>query len=451
MYDYRDKLKGKYGRRSVYDILNISETDYDANGNQIIREYEAAGIDKVKIDEITLTNYGQYNFIWEKTYVKQPTRSGSGNIGNLNAYSTFLTPHLILDFSIMSIDDYRAIMRLHYERNEYVVQCYDTIYNRPIKVKMYFATEEMAKLFAIQRVREISATEWEDWVELVGVQEYKVELIGTNNELDTVTIEYVYNAPTDVNGLPIYPTGIPIPNEYEDDVYAGEEATIGGNSTFSDNAPSVDYRLKGWNTAPDGSGTAYDIGRIIILVSDITLYAQWEKTLTRKLSFNYGLSQPYQIGTNLNTGEPLYKYDTTVQQGVPIGLLPEIDAEPTVLNNLTNTQVPAYENGGWYKIPVKDPQFKISDNDPFWMNRDTIAYCLYDAKKFKVSYVTNTPANAPLILYIPDQIIEYGGIVYLPELYAQSYTFQGWYSDPAFVNKFTGKMPPYDITLYAKW
>ncbi|MCD7988417.1 MAG: InlB B-repeat-containing protein [Klebsiella quasipneumoniae] len=31
----------------------------------------------------------------------------------------------------------------------------------------------------------------------------------------------------------------------------------------------------GWNTAPDGSGTSYQPGDVIILTEDITLYAQW--------------------------------------------------------------------------------------------------------------------------------------------------------------------------------
>ena len=105
---YLDKYKG-VDRPSVYDILQkVGTTEY-RNGTK--KEYEAVDISKVKIDEITLTNYKAYSFIWEKTFVKSPERSSDGSLGNLNSYATFLTPHLILDFSVMSIEDYRAKQR----------------------------------------------------------------------------------------------------------------------------------------------------------------------------------------------------------------------------------------------------------------------------------------------------------------------------------------------------
>jgi len=37
------------------------------------------------------------------------------------------------------------------------------------------------------------------------------------------------------------------------------------------------YTFIGWNTSPDGSGTAYTDGQSITLTQDITLYAQWEQ------------------------------------------------------------------------------------------------------------------------------------------------------------------------------
>lgn len=36
------------------------------------------------------------------------------------------------------------------------------------------------------------------------------------------------------------------------------------------------YAFTGWNTAPDGTGTTYASGDIVEIVSDLTLYAQWE-------------------------------------------------------------------------------------------------------------------------------------------------------------------------------
>jgi hypothetical protein len=92
--------------RSIYEILGLTPTDRK-------KEYEAENIHKVIIDGNEYTNYGQYRFIWEKTYPVSPERTIGGVIGGLNTLSTFLVGHLYMDFSIMSIDDYRKIMQQH--------------------------------------------------------------------------------------------------------------------------------------------------------------------------------------------------------------------------------------------------------------------------------------------------------------------------------------------------
>lgn len=454
---YLDKYKGQGTERSIYDILRLLGSDEyhnkitDEYGN-VKRVYEAVGIDYVLIDGNKFTNYGVYNFIWEKTYVTSPQRSSAGNTGNLNSQATFLTPHLILDFSVMSIDDYRAIMKMHYARNEFVVECYDPIYDRKIKVKMYFATEEMAKLYTISQNRFLPDGQWEDWVDLVGVTEYKVELIGTNNELDLVSVFYKYNAPVGSDGLPIYPSGAPIPDQAEEDTYIGEEIIVGGNSTFPTMPPSNDYVFKHWTTTPEDIKPYYTNGNVLTVNEGVTLYAQWQKPEARKLSYNYGLSQPEQIGTNSNTGEPIYRYDDPVNEGEPIPTLPTFDAQPTVEDKNTGEKIPAYENGGWYKHPVKDENLRVESGDLYWLDRDTIIYLLYDKKKFTVTYVVNDPEpTVEPYIYIASQLTEYGGTVYAPNLYKPNHTFRGWYIDSELTTVFSGTMPPKNLTLYAKW
>lgn len=441
--NYLDNLKtyDRLGRRSIYETLSLNP-NIPQDWEIISREYEAVDIDKVYIDENCFTNYGQYQFIWEKTFVKEPKRGGRGNLGNLNSYTTFLTPHLIIDFSVMPIDDYRAIMKLHYERNEYTVKCYDIIYNRPIKVKMYFATEQMAKLYTINKTRLKGNGEWEDFIMLAGVKEYSVELIGTNNELDLISVFYNYNAPLDESGLPIYPNGSPIPNEAEEDVYMGEEIVVGANSTFPDMPPSSKYRFKHW---VDKDGTIYSNGKVLTVNAEMTLYAVWESSNTYNLSFNYGLSKPM---TEINSAtsvitEVINREITNIND---IGVLPTFDVSPYVEDSNTKVKYYPYENGGWYKHPIKDESLRVVSNQPYWQTRDTIIYCLYDKKKFSVNYITNDTNTA-----IPQQSVEYGGTVYLPNLYRSGYTFQGWYINSAFTKQFSGAMPPYNITLYAKW
>ena len=71
--------------RTIEDILRMSLSERRA-------EYEAVNIDKLIIDGNEFANYGEYSFIWEKTFVKSPVRAtGNGEINNLNSYATYLT------------------------------------------------------------------------------------------------------------------------------------------------------------------------------------------------------------------------------------------------------------------------------------------------------------------------------------------------------------------------
>jgi uncharacterized repeat protein (TIGR02543 family) len=437
---YIDKYKGT-DRPSVYDILQkVGTTEYK---NGTVKEYQAVGIESVTISGNKFTNYGQYSFIWEKTFVKSPERSSGGNLGNLNSYATFLTPHLILDFSIMSIDDYRKIMLLHYEANEFTVECYDPIYNRKIKVKMYFATEEMAKLFTIAQNRLLPNGQWEDWVDLVGVTEYKVELIGTNNSLDLVSVKYEYNAPKDENKLPIYPNGVPVTPQYEEDIYLGEEIVVGSNSTFPTTPPSNAYQFSHWTMLGENGeilGTRTN-GLVMTVNSPITFRAEWKPTNTHNLSFNYGLSEAdYKVENGIR--EEIS--NISVQKGQSIGVLPKLTEKPAVTYN-GKLEYP-YENGGWYKHPVKQSDMKVNDGDLYWLDRDTIIYALYDKKPLYVAYHTNVSD-----INIATHFLTYGDEVYTPTLYHPDYTFRGWYLDSAFKKSFSGTMPPYSINLYARW
>lgn len=438
---YIDKYKSNVvGRLSVYDILQkVGTTEYK---DGIKRQYEAVDIDFVLIDNNKFTNYGVYQFIWEKTFVKSPQRSSNGSIGNLNSYATFLTPHLILDFSVMSIDDYRKIMLLHYGANEFTVECYDPIYNRKIKVKMYFGTEEMAKLYTISQNRLLPDGQWEEWVDLVGVTDYKVELIGTNNDLDLVSVRYVYSQ-NDENGNPIFnaPDGSPMPDQYEEDIYLGEEIVVGSNSTFPNTPPSNNYQFSHW-TMLDENGEFLGErtnGLVMTVNAPIIFRAKWKPTSTRTLSFNYGLSdEDYTVTDGII--EPIYNRE--VQFGESIDILPKLTVEPTVVYN--GEKIPVYENGAWYRTPSKNT--KVEVGQPYWIDRDTIIYALYDKKKFLVTYDTNAPD-----ISIPEQNVAYDEIVYTPTLYREGYTFKGWYTDSEWKNAFSGNMPPKNLNLYARW
>lgn len=181
--------------------------------------YKANGIDKVIIDGNEFSDYAAFSFVWEKSYVKSPERSANGSIGNLDSYPTFITPHLKIDFSLMSIDSYRKLMSLVYMKNEFKVTCYDVVNNRMTTNSMYFSTEEMPKLWNIAKIAS-SENGMEEIVYLLGVHEYTVEMIGTNNIIDNNQIQVWYK---NVNG-----TGI---NTQPYVVYDGEDFMIGTGIT----------------------------------------------------------------------------------------------------------------------------------------------------------------------------------------------------------------------------
>lgn len=416
--------------RTLQEIYRL----YGTNVEVFKTEYEAVNIDKVVIDGNTYTNFGAYSFIWEKSYIKSPERASDGSIVNLNSYATFITGHFTIDFSIISIDDWRSIMKQHLEKNEFVVECYDTIYNKTIKLKMYFATEELPKLFTLNRRRfSNDKDEWEDFIALVGVESYKLEMIGTNSSLDLVSVIYHKNPPSD--------TGFNDETIGEPDVYAGEEIIIGREaSSWYDETFGGKYKFKCWNTNPNGGEKGnYLPNNAYTINVDTVLYAQWENMQTRKLYFSYGLSTP-----EIKNGQ--YVYSKEVAKGTAVGELPEIDEKPTV--TYENQIYEPYRFGGWYKTSTKaDNSQKVTAETPYWSDNDSTIYCLYNTVLYEVIYNTNIED-----IKIETQYVKYGEQVFQPKLYLEDKEFKGWYLDSGFTKTLSSNtMPPYPITLYAKW
>lgn len=396
--------------------LSERYADYDVYGLE--RE-----IHKVVIDGNVFSGYKAFTFIWEKTFVKEPTRSSNGTIGNLNSYATFITPHLKINFAMISIDDYRRLYRLILQKNEFTVTCYDIISDSKITKKMYFAPDQFPTLYTVAR----KLASGEKFIELTGVKDYTVELIGTNNELDLVSITY----------LPNYPEGQtpPSANEAENDVYIGEEVVIGKSSSYPNQAPNG-YIFKHWQ---DQYGTIYSNGSIITVERELVLAAIWQTTNKRILSFDYGLS------TDSETGVTSQLLSKEVQLEQPIGELPTPNIPTVTINDLIYYP---YTNGGWYKLPIKDENYRVYSTTKYWIERNTTIYWLLDKIKYNIYFVTNdNEYEVPTVQYgYQDQVI-------LPNLSKTGKIFAGWFTDDKFTNQFRSGslMPPYDITLYAKW
>lgn len=424
----------KYGRRSFYEIESLDPSNN--NDWEIIKkEYRAVDIDKVVIDANTFTNYGQYQFLWEKSYVKEPTRSSNGSIGNLNSYATFLTPHLIMNFDVMSIDDYRAIMRLHLEANEFVVECYDPIYNQKIKVKMYFTTEQIAKLHTLYRKRQ-NGNEWEDFVMLAGVREYSVEMVGTNNAIDTISVIYHLNPPSD--------TGYADQTVGENDIYRGEEIIIGSNTDFPSETFGGLYQFTHWSNTSDGNDTKkYIDGNAYTINGNLHLYARWESMTEHTLTFVYGNATPVKD----NNGNDIINRKVT--EGKSIGALP-IPTLPTVTEN--NMNFSPYESGNWYKTQtVTSTSQPVSSSTPYWIDRDSVIYYILKPKQYTVTYnIKNVDSDS---FYTYSTLTgDYNSFLATVTPYKEGYTFDGWYKDGTFTEKSSlSKIPPHNIHIYGRW
>jgi uncharacterized repeat protein (TIGR02543 family) len=314
---------------------------------------------------------------------------------------------------------------------------------------MYFATEEMAKLYTINRHRFTVDGDWEDFLMLVGVEGYKVEMIGTNNDVGAVTLYYDYNAPRGEDGQPLYPDGSPKPLQAEDAVEQGDEVVVGANSDFPDNPPRPYYKFTGWRTE-DGS-VFYKNGEVIKLNADMTLKATWTITDKFTLSFDYGLATPV-VDTDPQTGVAEQWNSKEVEYNSPIGKLPAPE-KPYVINKETNERRHPYTIGKWYSRPIKDESLVVTAATIYNKKRSSTIYYLVDKVPYTVVYNTTGSGYA-----IPNQTTAYGERVYTPTLAPKSNgsTFQGWYTDAECKNVFNGTMPALPdgtttFTLYAKW
>lgn len=235
-------------------------------------------IDRVVIDNNVFNDYSAFSFLMEKTFIKSPSRASDGSIPDLDTYAWFLTPHLKIDFSLLSIDSYRTLMQMIRSKNEFLVTCYDIVEDKDVTHKMYFATEQMPKLWSITRALNNN----DSWVELVGVQDYTVELIGTNTNFDEVKITYYLNKPSDAtwNGetTVTYSSASNLTHSINASLDSGEKNEQGQSIyknvigiTFGDK-----YRFKYWTPQSNGEGFRYINGNEYRFSTSIDLYAIWE-------------------------------------------------------------------------------------------------------------------------------------------------------------------------------
>lgn len=420
---------------NIKDILSMGI-------NERRNKFQAKGIEKVVIDNNEFTDYKAFSFLWELSYITPPERSSDGTIENLNSYSTFITPHLKIDFSMLSIDSYRKIMKMLYEKREFIVKCYDIVYDTITENKMYFTTEEMPKLWAIAR-----ALNGEQWVELLGVQDYTVEMVGTNASLETVNILYYDNDKE--NGVLIADAS-QVENK-------NTEVIIGYDFT-----PPSPYKFTGvWL---DKDGKKYKNGDVITVISELKLYAELVNENEYTLSFNYGNGiSPIQS----NNAQPLInipiKENESISTAISKANIQTTDgifvfpANGTGLSEITYkwgdnehkiNGERAYSFLGWYWTSEANEKSKVTGESLFDYNVNRTIFQIYEPVKYNLVYHTNTNE-----ISLDTQQIPYKQSVTTPRLALKNYSFVGWFLESDFKTQIsqTFSMPPQNVHLYAKW
>jgi hypothetical protein len=144
---------------------------------QRLEEYigvKAKEITSFTLDNQTYTGYKGYSFFWELTLATEPERSDSGEM-DLTNIAYFLTPHLRIDFSLISYPDFKRLRQQQLSKLYFDLTCYDTDFGREITEEVYFHPDTLPNFVTMAR-----KLNGESWLEILGAKDYTVELVGTN-------------------------------------------------------------------------------------------------------------------------------------------------------------------------------------------------------------------------------------------------------------------------------
>lgn len=255
-----------YNKNTVAEQLRRLPSEYQSN-------YSKVQLDRISIDGEVIQGYFEYSFLEEKSYVEQPTRAEDGSIGNIDEMATILTPRLIIKYNMMHIDDYRVLMKKLKSKNSFQVTCYDVVEDKMVTHEMYAAPTQMPVIY-------------QQYLMALGIQEFNLELIGTNNNPNPDT-----PTPPDATKYKVtydfdLPSGITNPFTNESyvqytDVFGGfvigayDNNTLVGNTDLFSTDGTKGYTFEGWLN--DTGTSIYQNGTVLTISHDTTLTAVWSE------------------------------------------------------------------------------------------------------------------------------------------------------------------------------
>lgn len=133
-------------------------------------------------DNDKFSGYGNYSFGWLTTLRESPSRVDNGSLPQLRNIPSFITGNLKINFDLISIDDYRRLMKLIYgvKGHCYWVMTYDIVYDRMVIIEMYIQPEEMPTIYAITDGLQQGSND--AIIDLIGIKDHTIQLVGTGND-----------------------------------------------------------------------------------------------------------------------------------------------------------------------------------------------------------------------------------------------------------------------------
>lgn len=259
-------------------------------------------LDTIKINGVAFRGISDLSTVNTKTYVEEPTRSNDGSIPNINDYETFYVPRVKFNFKFFTIADYMAFC-IAVQPNEFNVEYFDKTFGMRVSHKMYIEPEELTSLYNIE-------------TKVIGILDYEISLIGTNNDMNTYSLSYNINGGGSLISHLVYSAGATYdPNDIVQSTsssgiyyrYINSSSTSGHALTETDyweimntdmiNTQTLNwgegftvipetgvsdyytitagYTLTGFNTMADGSGFSYYPNQSASIFNNLVLYCQW--------------------------------------------------------------------------------------------------------------------------------------------------------------------------------
>lgn len=255
-----------YNKNTVAEQLRRLPSEYQSN-------YSKAQLDRISIDGEVIQGYFEYSFLEEKSYVEQPTRAIDGSIGNIDDIETILTPRLIIKYNMMHIDDYRILMKKLKSKNSFNVTCYDIVEDKMVTREMYAAPTQMPIMY-------------QQYLKVLGIQEFTLELIGTNNDYNSniptppdarkYKVTYYFDLPLGINNPFINESYVQYTDFFGGFVVgAYDNNSLVGNTDLFSTDGTKGYRFEGW-LSYDGT-SIYQNGTALTISDDTTLTAVWSE------------------------------------------------------------------------------------------------------------------------------------------------------------------------------